>query len=101
VDVNDCVHPGTGGLSVAPDDPERISLPFRPRTFGGAGKDPAWALDAALLPAQLVCRVDSPGRHGLIEPARTMKLAEYEAALTATRSLWMPVYVLRLERNPC
>jgi hypothetical protein len=100
-DVNDNVHPETGGLSVAPDDPVRISRRLRPRSFGGEGTDPAWALDAALLPAPLTYRVDSPERHGLIEPARIMKLAEYEAALAATRPLWMRVYVLPLERKPC
>jgi hypothetical protein len=33
---------------------------------------------------------DSPG-HCLIEPAQPMTLAEYQAALEATRDLWQPV----------
>src|SRR5262245_34583339 len=84
-DTDGYVHPGTGGLSVAPDDPYRLSYHRRPKTLGGKCKDPVWALDAASLPASLTYRADVPERHGVIEPAQVMTIADYEAALAATR----------------
>jgi len=95
------VHPQTGGMSVTPDDPYRMDFARRPRALGGRSNDPVWALDAALLPATLLYRTDAPERHGLIEPAHVMRLADYEAALAATRPLWMQVFALSLEMKRC
>jgi hypothetical protein len=95
------VRPQTGGLSVAPDDPRRLHPVRRPPTLGGRGRDPVWALDATRLPAMLEYRADVPERHGLIEPARRMLLADYETALAGTRPLWMQVFALEFELKRC
>jgi hypothetical protein len=85
----DPVPPGTGGMSVAPDDPANLPKARRPAEYGGLGKDPVWVIDSDDLPPVLEFRQDSP-THGLVEPAAntTLTLAEYEAALESTRGLW-------------
>jgi hypothetical protein len=86
--ADEIIQPGTGGMSVAPDDPANLPPLRRPRILGGRGKDPAWEIDTDDLGPDLQFRQDSQ-RHGLIEPARPMALAEYEAALAATRVRWV------------
>ena len=82
-----------GGLSVTPNDPYRLASFRRPQALGGVSKDGLWALNATSLPSLLALRIDVSEAHGLIEPAHTMTLAEYEAALASTRSQWMRVVV--------
>lgn len=82
----DPVAPGKG-MSVAPDDPADLPPRRRPASLGGTGKHPVWEIDATDLGPDLRFRQDTP-THGLIEPARPMTLAEYVAALIATRSRW-------------
>lgn len=85
VDEEGCVSPGTGGLSVF-DDPKRLPANMRPRALGGLGERPLFALSGNL-PAMLVLR-RTRGYHYQIEPAQRCRLAEYQAALFATRTLW-------------
>jgi hypothetical protein len=84
VDTDEVVPPGTGGLSVVPDDPANLPPFRRPATLGGRGKDPVWVIDTNDLGPDLQFRQDSP-THGLIEPSGPVTLDEYELALAATR----------------
>jgi hypothetical protein len=81
------VHPGTGGLSVAPDRPENLHPLRRPPAYGGSGKDPVWYIGVGSLGPDLQFRQDSP-THGLIEPTRPMPLDGFQDALARTRSAW-------------
>lgn len=85
--ANDTVLPNHGGMSVAPDDPMHLLKHRRPPSLGGIGQDPVWYIEVADLPVDLQFRQDRL-THGVIEPAQTMTLAEFEMALEATRSQW-------------
>jgi hypothetical protein len=74
-------------MSVAVDRPENLHPLRRPPTYGGFGKDPVWSIVIDLLGGDLQFRQDS-ATHGLIEPARTMALDEFQNALEATRPCW-------------
>jgi hypothetical protein len=74
-------------MSVAPDRPENLHPLRRPPVYGGSGKDSVWYIGVALLGGDLHYRQDS-ATHGLIEPARAMSLADFQAALEATKSYW-------------
>jgi hypothetical protein len=84
------VEPDTGGLSVIPDDPMRIAEEFRPPDLGGTGDDPVWYLPIEEVGGRLQYRTDPrcPKDHGYIEPAKRMKLEQYEEALIATKMAW-------------
>jgi hypothetical protein len=75
-------------MSVAPDRPENLHQLRRPPQYGGSGKDPIWALDLGRLGADLQFRQDSP-THGLLEPATTLLLAEYQQRLSDTKPFWI------------
>jgi hypothetical protein len=60
------VHPGTGGMSVTPDDPARLLPHVRPRWLGGQGKLPVFALDFGLIAAPLGVRLDPSIRNGAL-----------------------------------
>jgi hypothetical protein len=81
------VRQNSGGMSVAPDRPENLHPLRRPPVYGGFGKDPVWFLPIGLLGSDLQFREDS-ATHGLIEPARTMSIADFEKALEATKPNW-------------
>lgn len=85
-DPTDTVSPGHG-MSVAPHDPANLPVLRRPVALGGRGTDTVWELDVADLGPDLRFNQDATA-HGLIEPARDMALAEYQAALAATRDRW-------------
>lgn len=95
------VDPMTGGMSVAP----RVhNLPFyrvpaRYRALvpdaNGKEQDACWQMGegsfvAAAVAAGLTLRPDSED-HGLVEPATSMSLKEYESLLAATRDDWQLV----------
>lgn len=77
----------TGGMSVAPDHPGNLHSLRRPPAYGGRGKDPVWFIVSDDLDADLTFRLDHP-THGVIEPARSMPIGEYELALERTRPVW-------------
>ena len=81
------VRPNTGGMSVAPDRPENLHPMRRPPRYGGAGKDPVWALNLVHLGGDLQFRQDALA-HGVIEPSSIMPLAEYERRLADTKPFW-------------
>ncbi|MBV9281414.1 MAG: hypothetical protein JOZ41_15140 [Chloroflexi bacterium] len=90
VDANGYVHPGTGGMSVAPNNPRNLPEIRRPRALGGLGKDPVWCIGAGMLGDNLVYRADAanPSGHGFIEPARPMLFEDYQSSLIGTRQHW-------------
>ncbi len=89
VDPSDIIQPGTGGMSCAPDHPINLARHRRPPQLGGVGKDPVWEIDESALGPLLRFDPDHPGAtHGVAGPAAPMTLAEYEAALAATRARW-------------
>lgn len=88
VDVDGFVTVGSGGLSVAPDDPRDLPLHRRPKEWGGDGRDPVFALRIDALPqATLALRLDRP-QHGLIEPTKRCKFDAFQKDLHSTRSDW-------------
>lgn len=87
VQPDDIVGPGSGGMSVAPNDPMNLPKFLRPSEFGGTGKDPVWEIDEIDLPPTLLFRQDKP-THGLIEVTAPSTLADYVSALHSTRDRW-------------
>jgi hypothetical protein len=83
----DVVHPGQGGMSVAPDDPTQLRRHRRPVSLGGIGLDPVWYIEMDELVPDLAFRQDK-ATHGVIEPKYAMTLQEFQSALAQTRSLW-------------
>jgi hypothetical protein len=83
VDCNGCVHPGTGGMSVAPNTPKNLPAHRRPPEHGGTGKDPVWSTSSNNLGSDLKY-VQDKATHGTIQPSRSMTLEEYQKALSDT-----------------
>jgi hypothetical protein len=84
------VEPGAGGMSVSPDTPLNLPSYRRPPKYQGDGKDPVWELDTADLPTA-VGYLPDPGpnpTHGVLEPAWSMSLEDFELALAETRDVW-------------
>lgn len=92
VDEHGWVHPGSGGMSVAPDTPSNLPKIRRPESLGGDGVDPVFSLDTDELGDHLQFRLDK-STHGLIEPAKSCPFREYEDAIYATRQNWEMVDV--------
>jgi hypothetical protein len=84
------VEPGGGGMSVSPDTPRYLPPYRRPPKYGGDGKDPVWELETADLPDAVAYVPDVGPRptHGLLEPAWSMTLEDFELALAETRDSW-------------
>jgi hypothetical protein len=90
VSVEGFVEPGGGGMSVSPDTPLHLPPYRRPPKYDGDGKDPVWELDTGDLPETVAYEPD-PGphpTHGLLEPAWSMSLEDFELALAETRDSW-------------
>jgi hypothetical protein len=87
------VHPRTEGMSVAPDRPENIFQPLRPKELGGGGRNPAYGIDVGDLGPSLTFRRDprKPTSHGFIEPAYPMEFEEYESSILSTAAAWRRV----------
>lgn len=86
-DIAGNVHPGSGGMSVAPDDPLGLDTHRRPPEFGGTGRDPVWQLASESLPVALSFRRESPD-HGLVEPAASTSLSDFQDDLAHTQDGW-------------
>lgn len=94
------VAPGTGGMSVTRNDWRGIFPPFLRNALDPDEPDRVWGLDTGGLGESLTFRVDprNPETHGFIEPARRVRLQEYEDALQETRVKWTVYSVVeRLE----
>lgn len=81
------VYPDTGGMSVSPGGPEKLSFRARPQEFGGAGKDPVWCLNSCLLPKGLRFVQDSL-THGTIQPEVSMLFDQFNSLIESTKSVW-------------
>jgi hypothetical protein len=90
VDDEDEVEPFSGGMSVTPDSPDGLPSHRLPPNHGGTGKDPLWVIDSDELGDGLIYRPDdaSPDTHGFVEPARKMRLNDFEDLLALTRDSW-------------
>jgi len=99
------VQPGRGGMSVSPSIdtlpthriPRRLreAYPERFPEATASNRHYCWSLGEGPFQAGRVAErlcfrpdPDNPGRHGFVEPDDTMLLADYEAALAATREQW-------------
>ena len=88
------VDPLTGGMSVAPDNPDHLPPHRKPRALGGTSDWPAWVLDVTSLAERpLSYRADpsKPRKHGFVEPSEPMPTTSYVAALEATAESWTRV----------
>jgi RHS repeat-associated protein len=91
-DADGLVHPGGGGISIAPETATNLPSHRRPPEFGGTGRDPVWSIDPDDLPEGLSYRRDSPtSGHGVIEPSRTMTYDEYQSLIESTAGSWTRV----------
>jgi hypothetical protein len=90
IDPSGSVHPGTGGMSVAPDTPRNLPRHRRPPQYDGTGKDPVWSLQERTLGPNLRYVPDDVPlhTHGVIEPAITMTFEDYQRALEETAPHW-------------
>jgi hypothetical protein len=93
VDSAGCVHPKTGGLSVAPDHPMNLHISFRPRAYGGTSRNPAWRIMLGDLPEPLTFSPDPrrPSEHGFVEPRHPCSKGAYVADLESTAAKWVLV----------
>lgn len=81
------IAPGTGGMSVAPDDPLFLPQHRRPRSLGGTGKDPVWRLFQHSLPLTLIF-VAEREEHGVIGSAIVATPSQFRDALASTAPDW-------------
>lgn len=99
-DAAGMVHPGTGGMSVAPSlaDLPSFRVPARlhklyPKASGKSDLF-VWSMGVGEFAEepigdQLCLRFDpANGKHGFIEPVGSMSLNDYQNALTATQDQW-------------
>lgn len=91
VDPSGSVHPGTGGMSVAPDTPSNLPRHRRPPEHGGTGKDPLWSIQERNLGVHLRYVADAipVPTHGVIEPTVPMPFVAYQQALAETAPYWV------------
>ncbi len=90
VDSSDRVHPGTGGMSVAPDAPTNLPRHRRPPEHGGTGKDPVWGMQEGDLGPHLRYVSDDvlTPTHGVVEPVVPMAYEAYQRVLEGTAPYW-------------
>ena len=81
------VHPRTGGMSCAPDDPKLLVPHRRPPALGGTGRDPVFAFAVGGLTASLAARRQTTS-HATVEPGGSTALQAYVDALHSTRAHW-------------
>jgi len=91
VDPSGSVHPGTGGMSVAPDRSSNLPRHRRPPEHGGTGKDPLWSIQERNLGVhwRYVADAISVSIHGVIEPTVPMPFVAYQQALAETAPYWV------------
>jgi hypothetical protein len=82
----DPVRPGDGGLSVFAGPPDDLPAHLKPP----AARFPLWEIDDADLgPGLAAVQAGPPHYH--VEARHTMTLAEFQAALAATRGCWVRI----------
>lgn len=89
-DAEGRVRPRSGGLSVIADDPMKLPRHLRPERLKGGmapGRGEVFVVDADAVVPPVAIRPDAPPHH-LLEPHGPMPVAEFQAALSATRTHW-------------
>lgn len=86
-------RPRGKGMSVCPDEPERMYDERKPRAMGGRCPLALWKIEEERLGNKLRFRADSGDlpRHGVVEPAYEMLLQDYRVAIQDTRESWILV----------
>jgi hypothetical protein len=84
---NGLIFPGTGGLSVNPDDYTRIYPTILDMALDEEEEEQVWCLQLEDLSHELAYREPRAGK-GLIEPSRPMTLERFQRALADTRDAW-------------
>lgn len=84
------VVPGTGGMSVNPDDPLYLPQSFRPKSLGGTGSNPVWAIEVAAFLETLAVR--GTERKGFVEPREALDVEQYEEDIAASGPHWEKRY---------
>ena len=87
VGIDGFVEPLSGGLSTTKDNPRALPPNRRPKSLGGKGRHPVFALPEVAVPVSLKATPDG-GSHVLIEPETRMLIDAYETALSSTRDDW-------------
>jgi hypothetical protein len=90
LDADRVVRPGTGGMSVTPNDPKHLPAEFLPEALGGFGRLPLYSIKTTELGEELVARLDprKPDRHAFVEPAAPMQVGDFQHALCSTAASW-------------
>ena len=97
-DTSGVVHPGQGGLSVAPCSMWKLPHHRRPLPMGrgstGSARDCVYSLPFDRVPIELTARPDpmQPFKHAFIEPGSSVVLEDYDNALAGTRTQWQRVW---------
>jgi hypothetical protein len=89
---NGLVEPSSGGMSVAPDDPNHLPDHRRPASLKGNGRDPVFKIQVELLTKSLKVRQDKP-THAMIEPTSECLFDFYQSEIHSTQSDWILCYV--------
>jgi hypothetical protein len=88
------VHPGRGGMSVAPKSPWNVPAHRRPRRLGGGSTghdvDRIFSIEGSHVEkAELTARIDRPDEsHALVEPRTVEPLQLYENRINSTHPDW-------------
>ncbi len=94
------IHPGTGGMSVAPDDPLYLPAHRKPKAFGGSSPHPLWMTLSGALPDELCYQPDEPKSegpyegsviHGTIQPVNAVLPDQLQDCLRGTQDVWEEV----------
>jgi hypothetical protein len=97
-DADGNVHPThdekAQGLSVTLNDPRNGRPHHVPIAMGGTARCPMYELAVTSIVAPLELQPDAPN-HGVIRPARSMTLGDYDQSLEATRPHWRITDVAR------
>jgi hypothetical protein len=88
--VGGVVQADARGMSVARVAPGNLPEYRRPPAWGGSGKDPVWAISSEVFQGPLLFAPDKPG-HANVAARLPLPLPGMQAALAATRPLWVPV----------
>jgi hypothetical protein len=86
------VMPGTGGMSVSPDEIGHLPRHRRPPAHGGTGRHPVWVMRTEMLTENIAYVPDPPHNglvtHALIEPCVIMHGDAFQSALCSTAPVW-------------
>jgi hypothetical protein len=95
LDLNGCVHPETGGMSVF-DNPNHLPKHRKPKWMpGGEGRDTLFEIDSQFLIGGIAIRNSDLKGHCLVEPSLVCPYSVYATAICSTRTNWRKVLCLK------